>query len=98
MATGGCYQGEGKTAPRRHVVEISGFGYEPASVEVAPGDTIVWVNRDVVPHTATAVDGGWDTGSIAAGESWSGVLPVGAESVYTCAFHPGMKARIRLTG
>jgi plastocyanin len=36
-------------------------------VEAAVGDTLVWSNADVVPHTAMADGGGWDTGSIPAG-------------------------------
>jgi len=38
-----------------------------ALVLAAVGDTLVWSNRDVVPHTATADGGGWNTGSIPAG-------------------------------
>src|SRR5687767_3014533 len=52
---------------RKHVIEIEGFEYKPARLRVRPGDTIVWVNRDIVPHTATADSRKWDTGNIAHG-------------------------------
>ncbi len=89
-----CSGGAGGTAARRHVVEMSGFGFEPAVLEIAAGDTVVWINRDAVPHTATAADSAWDTGSIAPGASWVGVLPEGAEGEYICTFHPVMKGQI----
>ena len=40
--------------PQRHVVEIRGMAFHPEVLEVRRGDTVVWINRDIVPHTATA--------------------------------------------
>jgi plastocyanin len=95
LVTGAACSGEaGGRAPRRHVVEISGFAYDPATLEMAAGDTVVWINRDAVPHTATSADGEWDTGSIAPGASWIGVLPEGVQGGYTCTFHPTMKGQV----
>lgn len=80
---------------RRHVVEIRGFEYVPASLRVSAGDTVVWINRDAVPHTATASDDAWDSGSIAAEGTWSRVVAAAAGTVpYTCTFHPGMTGRL----
>src|SRR5690606_17213581 len=53
--------------PRRHVVEITAFAFQPDTVRASLGDTIVWVNRDAVPHTATAREGAWDSGSLNTG-------------------------------
>ena len=39
--------------PQRHVVEIRGMAFHPEALEVRRGDTVVWINRDMVPHTAT---------------------------------------------
>ena len=57
--------GGGGARPATHAVEIRAFRYAPDAVVAAPGDTVVWTNADVVPHTAT-VAGGWDTGEIRA--------------------------------
>src|SRR2546423_277336 len=44
--------------------------FHPAVLTVAAGDTVVWVNRDIVPHTATATGGTkWDTGQLTHGQS-----------------------------
>lgn len=76
--------------PERHTVEMRGFEFQPASLTLAPGDTVVWVNRDAVPHTATGSDGTWDSGSIASGASWSHVVTAVDSAAYTCTFHPTM--------
>ena len=44
----------------RHVFEIVKFKFVPAQLQVAAGDTIVWVNKDIVPHTITSTDKSWD--------------------------------------
>ncbi|MFS8636480.1 MAG: cupredoxin family copper-binding protein [Gemmatimonadota bacterium] len=79
-------------APRHHVVEIRGFQFVPPALEVAVGDTIVWVNRDFVPHTATAANGGWDSSEIARDGTWSYVVRERGRHEYFCALHPTMAA------
>jgi plastocyanin len=36
-------------------VEIREFKFEPETLTVHEGDTVVWKNDEIVPHTATAV-------------------------------------------
>lgn len=81
---------------REHSVVISQFSYTPHVLEVSAGDAITWKNEDIVPHTATADDLSWDTGEIASGESKTLIVTEGFKSNYYCAYHPMMKASIRL--
>ena len=85
-----------KKGPVTHEVEIVKFKFVPARLLVRPGDTISWTNRDVVPHTATAINKSWDTRSIRKNMSKS--LPVTADmsEAYYCRFHPAMKAQLEL--
>jgi plastocyanin len=77
--------------PRRHVVEIQGMQFHPAVLEVQRGDTVVWVNRDIVPHTATSTrKSGWDTGALARGDSGRYVVRHRGEDRYSCRLHPVM--------
>lgn len=78
----------------RHVVEMARFAYQPVHVEVAPGDTVEWLNRELVPHTATARDGTWDSGGIEEGARWSWVATTRDTIDYVCAYHPSMRGRI----
>ena len=79
--------------PQRHTVEIRGFEFHPAMVSAAIGDTVEFINRDVVPHTATSEDGSWDSGTIGSGARWQFVV-TGDGAQYLCALHPAMRARI----
>ncbi|HEU4570049.1 MAG TPA: plastocyanin/azurin family copper-binding protein [Gemmatimonadales bacterium] len=79
-------------APTVHVVEISGMRFVPESLTVAVGDTVRWVDRDIVPHTATA--SGWDTGAILPGDTGSVVITAPGEVEYRCTMHPTMTARL----
>ena len=76
-----------------HTVTIEGMKFEPATLTVKRGDRIVWQNKDVVPHTATAA-GVFDSGSIAPGKSWSTTAARAGTQPYVCRFHPGMKAEV----
>ena len=86
-ALGGC---AGAGRPARHEIQITAFVYQPATEPVHPGDTLVFVNHDAVPHTATASAGAWDTGEIPANATKKLVVPTGGAGDYKCAFHPNM--------
>ncbi|GAB4517674.1 MAG: hypothetical protein Kow00133_02180 [Amphiplicatus sp.] len=73
-----------------HIVEMRGLEFIPAEIDVAAGDTVTWVNADVMPHTATAADGSWDSGTMEAGDEWSLVIETAGALDYVCAFHPTM--------
>jgi plastocyanin len=84
--------GAGRAAPRSHRVDIAGFQFAPARVSVAVGDTVVWSNGDIVPHTATALEGAWDSGTIATKGRWAYVVRQRGTVEYHCALHPSMRA------
>jgi plastocyanin len=80
--------------PRAVPVAIEGFTYTSAALAVAPGDTVVWTNHDLVPHTVTARNGAFDSGSIASGGSWRYVAQEAETLEYYCTFHPTMQATL----
>jgi len=75
-------------------VVIEHFAFMPPSIEAAPGDTVVFTNRDIIPHTATAADGAWTTGDIARGKSVALVVPANGAGAYFCRYHPAMSGRL----
>ncbi len=89
---------EGMRAPVRHSVTIEKFAFMPDTLVVQPGDTVVWRNSDLVPHTATAADSSWDSGLIAAGEEWLLVIAEEAVTEYFCRYHPAMLGSLRQGG
>ncbi|MGQ0702602.1 MAG: hypothetical protein ACT4PM_05665 [Gemmatimonadales bacterium] len=71
------------------------MAFQPAVLEVAPGDTVVWINKDIVPHTATAVgSAGWDTGTLVQGDSGHSIPRSTGTISYICKLHPTMQARL----
>lgn len=79
-----------------HTVTIDGVQFSPAELVVHLGDRIVWVNKDPFPHTATATNKSFDSGSIAANASWSYTVTKKGEFEYSCTFHPTMKGKIKV--
>lgn len=74
-------------------IVIEGMQFAPATATVKRGDAVVWVNRDVVPHTATA-GAAFDSGPIAAGGSWRFVPRAAGRYEVVCTLHPTMKATL----
>ena len=65
-----------------------------ARLDVLVGDTVVWVNKDLIPHTATAKGGGFDSKVLAAGASFRLTVKAKGGIDYACLFHPTMTGRI----
>jgi plastocyanin len=73
----------------------SGAGYEPPTVTVSPGGSVIWDNQDNALHTATSgesptPDGKFDTGLIGANQpSKPTTMPSEpGEYKYFCTLHP----------
>jgi plastocyanin len=82
--------------PVTHTVTIDASRFDPAVLTVTAGDTVVWVNNDIIPHTANSQVGhqGFASGSLALGQSWTYRPKQAGEWAYVCAFHPAMKATL----
>lgn len=80
--------------PKTHTVALRGMKNVPATLVVSAGDTVVWKNEDVVPHTATDRGKSFDSGNIEPGGSWSYVANRKGTYSYYCAYHPNTKGRL----
>ena len=79
---------------KSYTITIENMHFSPRQLSVQRGDRIVWVNKDLFPHTVTAGDKAFDSGTINADSSWTYVTDKPGEYAYTCTFHPTMKAAI----
>jgi plastocyanin len=71
------------------------MGFHPQELEVRRGDTIVWINRDIVPHTATSTRrSGWNTGQLLQGKAGLYVPRRAGEDAYVCQLHPVMRGKL----
>ena len=65
--------------------------FSPADASAKVGDTIEWINKDILAHTATARNGDWDV-TMPPNKTVT-LVPKKAGTIdYYCRFHPNMKA------
>lgn len=79
--------------PRTHRIEMQNMRFGPVPANIKAGDTIVWVNRDLVPHTATARDRSFDVVVPSRSSATMIVRRVGTIPFY-CRYHPGMSGSL----
>jgi plastocyanin len=85
------------TRPKTHTVTIEGMQFRPKELTVASGDIIVWINKDLVAHTATSATAGiFDSKLIAPDKSWKLTIRTKGDLSYTCTYHPTMKGSLRV--
>jgi plastocyanin len=83
--------------PKVHRVTIvDAMHYEPATLKIRPGDSVIWTNKDMVSHTVTSKDGGFDSKAIAPGKTWKLASAKKGLFAYACSFHPMMKGRLEV--
>jgi plastocyanin len=83
--------------PVTHQVEIRAMQYVPAELAVAVGDTVVWTNSDVLPHTVTSgvpSAATFDSRSIEPKQQWRYTVKTAGELAYVCTFHPTMHGKL----
>ncbi len=99
MGCGGS-PGESAATPhvaKRHTVEISQMKFVPEVLNVSKGDTIVWINKDMVEHDVTEeATNAWTSSKIPAGGSWEMVAT--QSDAYFCSLHVVMKGKIIVDG
>lgn len=72
-------------------IENMAFGKAPASLQV--GDTIVWQNKDIFRHSATARSGTFDV-DLAPGKKGEVTLKQAGEVEVFCRYHPTMTLKL----
>ena len=77
-----------------HVIVIENMRYTPASLTIKRGDRVVWENKDLFPHTATADTNAFDSDDLPSERSWAWDAEKLGDYAYHCAYHPMMTARL----
>ncbi|MCA1726097.1 MAG: cupredoxin domain-containing protein [Actinobacteria bacterium] len=75
-------------------VAIKGVKFQPAELAVSVGTEVTWTNQDPTAHTVTADDGGFDSGVIDEGQTFSWTFETSGSASYKCAIHPDMRGTI----
>jgi plastocyanin len=80
-------------SPKTVEITINQLAFGPAEAHATVGDTIEWVNRDPIVHTATARNGAWKV-VVQPGKKASTTLTRVGTFEYYCEYHPNMTAVI----
>lgn len=83
-----------QTPTATNTVTIQNYAFSPATITVKVGDTVTWTNNDSAPHSATADDGSFDTGTFSQGQSKSITFKKAGTFTYHCSVHPYMKGTV----
>jgi len=67
----------------------------PAVASAKVGDTVEWINKDALVHTATARNGDFDV-TLPPSKTVSSILRKAGTVEYYCRFHPNMKATLKI--
>jgi plastocyanin len=82
-------------------VSIEGLSFVPAQISVTVGTTVVFVNRDLLPHAVVGKLGETELfhsdGQLDQDESFAVVLDEPGLIEVTCGIHSRMRARLTVT-
>jgi nitrite reductase (NO-forming)/hydroxylamine reductase len=81
----------GIAAVTEATVSMVNMAFQPHTLIVATGATITWQNDDTAAHTTSSSEGWFDSGQLAAGESFSHQFDQPGTFRYACANHPQME-------
>ena len=87
-------QATAQALPPQEVV-IRDLTFQPSTLTVRPGTTIVWRNQDRVQHQVTG--GEFDSGRIPGGGQWAQVIGKPGLYQFLCTLHPTMRAEVTVS-
>ncbi len=78
-------------------VNLQDLQFQPQSLQVKKGTTIVFVNKDNAKHTATDDNGAWNSKDMDAGQTFSFTFDTPGTFPYHCEYH-GDKGGVGMAG
>lgn len=92
-AAGCSNEPDEETVPQdENTVIIQDFKYQPAEITIQSGETVTWINKDSVKHTATGDS--FDSGLFGKDESFQQTFDEAGTYDYICTPHPYMEGRV----
>ena len=75
-------------------VKIDNFSFGPATLTVAVGTTVTWVNHDDIPHNVVSTDGLFKSKVMDTDEKFSFTFMKAGSFPYFCGIHPKMTGKV----
>jgi plastocyanin len=91
-----CHSSHSNLERKEHhtdTVKIHMMQFTPSEITVNKGDTVIWINKDLVPHTVKSyVANEFYSDTINVGKTWKKSI---TDSIsYFCTIHPTMDGKI----
>jgi plastocyanin len=81
-------------APVPATVTIKDYKFAPATVKIAAGSTVTWINRDADVHTVMSATGLFVSGALDTDDKFSYTFTKPGTYVIACSLHPQMSETI----
>ena len=78
-------------------VNIDNFAFTPKELTVKTGTTIVFRNRDDIPHSVVGANGEFHSKALDTDDSFSFIFAKAGTYAYSCGLHPRMQGTITVT-
>ncbi|MBZ5613141.1 MAG: cupredoxin family copper-binding protein [Acidobacteriia bacterium] len=76
-------------------ITIDNFSFAPATLTIAPGTEVTWVNHDDIPHTVVSEDRTtFKSRALDTDEKFSFTFSKPGTYTYFCSIHPKMTAKV----
>jgi plastocyanin len=76
--------------PRAAEIRIDNFTFSPATISVAAGTRVTWINGDDIPHTVVADDHSFRSRTLDTDDRYSVTFEKAGRYRYFCSLHPHM--------
>jgi len=95
----GCTGQKTETKPdtmteKPNSVLIKGFVFDPATITVAKGTTVKWMNMDSAPHTVVATGNAFSSETLKNGQSYEHTFDETGTFEYKCGIHQNMSGKV----
>jgi len=75
-------------------VKIEDFSFQPATLSVPVGATVIWTNKDEEPHTVFSTDNVFKSKALDTDDKFSFTFKKSGTYKYFCSVHPKMVATV----
>lgn len=86
---------ESITTPGTVSVDIQGYAFNPSTITIPAGTTVIWTQMDSTDHTVTG--SGFDSGTLSQGQTFRRTFYDAGTYSYSCSIHPTMIGTVIVT-
>jgi len=79
-----------------NTVLIKAWAFDPASITIAKGTTVTWMNMDNSSHSVVATDMTFRSGNLNNGQSFAHTFNETGTFWYKCGIHPSKSGKVKV--